>query len=176
MLKLVCAALAALGLSFTPFALLRAQENEKPMYTLRLHLEKPQLTLLDENGRELKGYTIALPAAEPKPERGFVQRVSWSEPWFPTPNIRKANKRRGITLAAAYPPGHPGNALGGVWIALGLADPNIGLHGTNRPDQIGMRVSAGCYRMHNRDWQEVASLVGAALRAGRRVAVEVGRF
>ena len=34
-----------------------------------------------------------------------------------------------------------------------------GIHGTNRPGSIGHRASAGCFRMRNRDVEELYSIV-----------------
>ena len=36
---------------------------------------------------------------------------------------------------------------------LGLSNTGYGIHGTNQPDAIGMAVSGGCIRMHNRHIQ-----------------------
>lgn len=44
---------------------------------------------------------------------------------------------------------NPGGPYGRYW--LGLSRPHYGIHGTNRPESIGHRVSKGCVRMYNED-------------------------
>jgi len=55
------------------------------------------------------------------------------------------------------PPG-PENPVGTRWLGLGFR--GYGIHGTNQPETIGTAASSGCVRMHNRDVEELASLVG----------------
>lgn len=52
---------------------------------------------------------------------------------------------------------NPGGILGTRW--MGLNYDAYGIHGTSRPWQIGQMVSLGCVRMHNRDVEQVFSLV-----------------
>ncbi|WP_182199475.1 L,D-transpeptidase [Paraliobacillus salinarum] len=50
------------------------------------------------------------------------------------------------------PGGDPKNPLGARWIGFDAKDTNgrvYGVHGTNKPETIGHRVSAGCIRMKN---------------------------
>ncbi len=63
-----------------------------------------------------------------------------------------------------YPPGDPGNILGGVWCALdpdGINANGIGFHGYTGPNG-GMRkmASNGCIRFENDSIKEVAWLIG----------------
>lgn len=55
------------------------------------------------------------------------------------------------------PPG-PENPVGTRWLGLGFK--GYGIHGTNNPESIGKAASAGCVRMHNRDVEVLAELVG----------------
>ncbi len=48
-------------------------------------------------------------------------------------------------------PAGPHNPLGNYW--LGLSAPGYGLHGTNRPQGVGRRVSHGCIRLYDQDIQ-----------------------
>jgi len=52
---------------------------------------------------------------------------------------------------------NPGGPFGSRW--LGLSKPSYGIHGTNRPELIGLAVSNGCIRMHNVDVEEIFSKV-----------------
>ncbi|MDQ2076548.1 L,D-transpeptidase family protein [Marinimicrobium sp. ABcell2] len=65
--------------------------------------------------------------------------------WYPTANIRADFASRGVDLPLKVPPG-PDNPLGEYAIMLDI--PGYLIHGTNRPDGIGMRVSQGCIRLY----------------------------
>ena len=65
--------------------------------------------------------------------------------WYPTENVRADYAARGRELPRTVPPG-PDNPLGDY--ALMLDIPGYLIHGTNRPDGIGMRVSQGCVRLY----------------------------
>lgn len=60
--------------------------------------------------------------------------------WRPTPRMRQEDP----TLPVVVPAG-PENPLGTHAIYLGI--PDIRIHGTNKPDGIGRRVSSGCIRL-----------------------------
>lgn len=64
--------------------------------------------------------------------------------WIPTPAIRAEDP----DLPAVVPPG-PDNPLGDH--ALYLALPTYVIHGTNRPEGVGRRVSRGCIRLYPED-------------------------
>lgn len=52
---------------------------------------------------------------------------------------------------------NPGGPFGTIWMSL--SKEHYGIHGTNDPSSIGKAVSRGCIRMHNRDVEELASIV-----------------
>lgn len=68
--------------------------------------------------------------------------------WYPTENIRADHASRGRELPRMVPPG-PDNPLGRFAMMLDI--PGYLIHGTNRPDGIGMRVSQGCVRLYPED-------------------------
>ncbi|MFW5926811.1 MAG: L,D-transpeptidase family protein [Wenzhouxiangella sp.] len=74
--------------------------------------------------------------------------------WYPPESARADYASRGIDLPRVIPPG-PDNPLGDHAIALALDGYLI--HGTDRPDGVGMRVSRGCIRLYPED---IAELVG----------------
>ena len=68
--------------------------------------------------------------------------------WSPPSSMREEAAARGEPPPSVVPPG-PENPLGRHAILLGL--PSYLIHGTNRPEGVGMRVSRGCIRMYPED-------------------------
>jgi len=64
--------------------------------------------------------------------------------WRPTQNVRAEALKNGTPIPNRFPPG-PDNPLGKYILRLGW--PTYLIHGTNRPEGVGERVSAGCIRM-----------------------------
>ncbi|HHY82377.1 MAG TPA: L,D-transpeptidase family protein [Clostridiales bacterium] len=52
-----------------------------------------------------------------------------------------------------------GGGFGTRWMGLNVPWGTYGIHGTNRPSSIGNRASHGCFRMRNRDVEELYSIV-----------------
>lgn len=72
--------------------------------------------------------------------------------WYPDEDVRADYAAQGKPLPPVVPPG-PDNPLGKY--ALQLDIPGYLIHGTNRPDGIGMRVSRGCVRLYPEDIEEL---------------------
>jgi L,D-transpeptidase ErfK/SrfK len=68
--------------------------------------------------------------------------------WAPPSSMRREAAERGEPAPSVVPAG-PDNPLGEH--AILLAMPSYLIHGTNRPDGVGMRVSRGCIRMYPED-------------------------
>ncbi|WP_420827857.1 L,D-transpeptidase family protein [Billgrantia antri] len=68
--------------------------------------------------------------------------------WYPPQSVRQEAAERGEEAPAVVPPG-PDNPLGRHAIMLDIDGYLI--HGTNKPDGIGMRASRGCIRMFPED-------------------------
>lgn len=68
--------------------------------------------------------------------------------WAPPASMRREAAERGEPAPKIVPPG-PQNPLGKHAILLDM--PSYLIHGTNRPDGVGMRVSRGCIRMYPED-------------------------
>lgn len=83
--------------------------------------------------------------------------------WRPTKKLQKAAENIGAPIPGEFPPG-PYNPLGKYVLRLGW--PTILIHGSNRVDGIGAKVSAGCIRMLPEDIDHLYSLVsvGTAVR------------
>ncbi|MBE0400713.1 MULTISPECIES: L,D-transpeptidase family protein [Halomonas] len=72
--------------------------------------------------------------------------------WAPPASMRREAAERGDPAPSIVPSG-PDNPLGEH--AILLAMPSYLIHGTNKPDGVGMRASRGCIRMYPED---IASL------------------
>ena len=68
--------------------------------------------------------------------------------WYPPASIREEWAADGRELGSMVPPG-PDNPLGEY--ALRLSIPGYLIHGTNKPDGVGMQVTHGCIRMFPED-------------------------
>ncbi|WNK19430.1 L,D-transpeptidase family protein [Halomonas piscis] len=77
--------------------------------------------------------------------------------WYPPDSIRQEAAEKGDALPSVVPAG-PDNPLGERAILLDL--PGYLIHGTNRPDGVGMRVSHGCIRMRPDTIKKLFSRVG----------------
>lgn len=106
-----------------------------------------------------------------------IGRVGWDTPlgtttvkakardpvWWVPASVRKEHAEMGDPLPAKVPPG-PDNPLGHRVLALGL--PGYLIHGTNRPDGVGMRVSHGCVRLYPEDIERLYEItpIGTPVR------------
>ncbi len=76
--------------------------------------------------------------------------------WFPTENIINDSKKEGIFLPKVVEAGKD-NPLGKYSLRLGWTEYLI--HGTNHPEGVGRRSSAGCIRMFPEDIEYLFGLV-----------------
>lgn len=76
--------------------------------------------------------------------------------WHPTESVRRDAKRLGFPLPKRVPPG-PDNPLGKYAMRMGWYSYLI--HGTNKPQGVGRRSSAGCIRMFPEDIELLFSQV-----------------
>ncbi|MDN6179662.1 MAG: L,D-transpeptidase family protein [Halomonas subglaciescola] len=92
--------------------------------------------------------------------------------WAPPPSMRREAAARGEPKPDVVPAG-PDNPLGEHAILLAL--PSYLIHGTNRPEGVGMRVSRGCIRMYPEDIKSLyerlpsntrVNLIDAPFKAG----------
>lgn len=140
-----------------------AVPQESTRYTVEVSISKCSLWLYenqpDGNRKLVKQYRVATAKnGMDHPEGpGFVTRIDTNPWWFPTPDMKRRAASSGKTLAPV-PPGEKGNPMGSVKIHLSHG-PAYRIHGTNRPEQIGQRVSQGCIRMHNKDGLELAKIL-----------------
>ncbi|WP_133131399.1 L,D-transpeptidase [Legionella yabuuchiae] len=71
-----------------------------------------------------------------------------SPSWRPTQQIKRHAAQQQMIIPDVFPPG-PGNPLGEY--VLRLDWPAFLIHGTNHPEGVGRKVSAGCIRMYPED-------------------------
>ncbi len=95
------------------------------------------------------GRAISYPIATPRSDSRWhgvmeISRKRINPAWTPTSEMRAQNPE----LPAFVPGGHPKNPLGSRALYLGSSLYRI--HGTDAPSTIGLPVSKGCIRMHNR--------------------------
>ncbi|WED44418.1 L,D-transpeptidase family protein [Legionella cardiaca] len=76
--------------------------------------------------------------------------------WRPTANVKAEAAKQGVPIPNEFPAGFA-NPLGRHVLRLGW--PTYLIHGTNRRDGVGARVSAGCMRMMPEDIEYLFSLV-----------------
>ncbi len=77
--------------------------------------------------------------------------------WRVPASIKAHNKNKyGLILPDTIPPG-PDNPLGKHALRLAVGD--ILIHGTNHPNNIGIRASSGCVRMHPTTVEELFNMV-----------------
>ncbi len=76
--------------------------------------------------------------------------------WRPPRSVVVEHASRGEMLPAVVPPG-PDNPLGDLAMKLGRSGYLI--HGTNKPNGVGMSVTHGCVRMYPEDMQALYSMV-----------------
>ncbi|THB69139.1 MAG: hypothetical protein D6B28_11890 [Gammaproteobacteria bacterium] len=99
-----------------------------------------------------------------------VGRMDWNTPlgetkitakvkdpaWYPPKSIRDEHEADGDPLPLRVPPG-PDNPLGNYAMRLGI--PGYLIHGTNKPQGLGMRVTHGCIRMYPEDIEYFFNIV-----------------
>lgn len=84
--------------------------------------------------------------------RARVIAKSKNPVWYPPESIRKEHEEKNDPLPSFVLPG-PDNPLGKYAIRIDL--PGYLIHGTNKPQGIGMRVTHGCIRLHPDDIKDL---------------------
>lgn len=130
----------------------------------------------DNGATQVTTYPIGIGKAgreTPVGEASVTQRLE-NPAWYPTAGVRADYRARGIELPRVIPPG-PDNPLGRF--ALMLDMDGYLIHGTHRPDGVGMRVSQGCIRLYPEDIERLVfdvpigtpvSLIDQPVKAGFR--------
>ena len=82
--------------------------------------------------------------------------------WYPPKTVRNEYKLEGLILDAIVPPG-PNNPLGKLAMRINIPGGYF-IHGTNRPDGVGMEISHGCIRLFPEDIKEVFKMSSIGTR------------
>jgi L,D-transpeptidase ErfK/SrfK len=104
-----------------------------------------------------------------------IGRKGWSTPvgkttvvgkqinptWHPSAKLRANAEKKGVQIPDEFPPGEA-NPLGKYALRLGW--PTYLIHGTNHPEGIGERISAGCIRMLAEDIEYLFSNVAVGTK------------
>ncbi|MEL7566436.1 MAG: peptidoglycan-binding protein [Dehalobacterium sp.] len=106
----------------------KAQEGPKGLVTILVDLDKHQLHILDD-GQVFKTYPIAVGASKTPSPAGEYKIIHKAINW--------------------------GTGFGTRWMGLNVSWGIYGIHGTNKPGSIGHAASHGCFRMFNRDVEEI---------------------
>ena len=82
--------------------------------------------------------------------------------WYPPASVRQEYREEGIYLAPVIPAG-PDNPLGKLAMRLDIPGGYF-IHGTNKPDGVGMQVSHGCIRLFPEDIKLIFSLTNIGMQ------------
>jgi len=121
---------------------------EESPYEIEISLDKCQLTLYYD-GAKLLSFPVAVGRGVSTPPGIYSVKRKVEDP---------ALYWEGETIQ----PLSPINGLGKWW--LELSNPQYGIHGTNKPWEIGKRISHGCIRMFNEDVTLLQSLIPIGTR------------
>ena len=105
-----------------------------------------------------------------------IGRMDWTTPlglskvdlklenpsWYPPASVRQEYRKEGIYLAPVVPAG-PDNPLGKLAMRLDIPGGYF-IHGTNKPDGVGMQVSHGCIRLFPEDIKLIFSLTNIGMQ------------
>ena len=117
--------------------------NEAPG-TIIVSTAERHLYLVQGNGRALRyGIGVGRDGFQWQGLLNISKKAEWPD-WTPPPEMIARQPYLPRFMA-----GGPGNPLGARAMYLGATVYRI--HGTNRPDTIGTKVSSGCFRLVNND-------------------------
>lgn len=116
---------------------------DAPRHGIVINLGDQRLYYFPNGPETVLSFPIGTPRAGKSTPIGTTRVVAKrpNPTWFPPPSIREAEPN----LPASVPPG-PDNPLGAYALYLGW--PGYLVHGTNKPDGVGRRVSHGCIRLY----------------------------
>ncbi|GHC64206.1 L,D-transpeptidase [Neogemmobacter tilapiae] len=118
-------------------------------------------------GRKARKYYIGIARdGEYRPGVFRVGDKRENPSWTPTANMIRRHPELYAPYRRGIAGGAPGNPLGSraLYLYSGGGDSRLRIHGTNAPDTIGSRVSAGCVRMVNAHVEELYSFVPMGTR------------
>ncbi|MDI6602172.1 MAG: L,D-transpeptidase family protein [Thermoanaerobacteraceae bacterium] len=111
--------------------IIHGEKNNEPKYGILIDANEAKLYLI-ENNIVIKSYPIAIGKYDTPSPLGYFKIV---------------NKARW------------GGGFGTRWMGLNVPWGKYGIHGTNKPGSIGWAASHGCFRMKNKDVEDLYSRV-----------------
>ncbi|MAY70866.1 L,D-transpeptidase family protein [Halomonas litopenaei] len=113
--------------------------------------------------RTVQTYPIAVGRMDWKTPLGSttITQMVKNPSWYPPASIRREHAEAGDPLPGVVPPG-PDNPMGTRKMRLGI--PGYLIHGTNKPEGVGMRVTHGCIRMLPDDVENLFDQVAVGTR------------
>jgi lipoprotein-anchoring transpeptidase ErfK/SrfK len=116
----------------------------EPPGTIIISTAERHLYLVQPGGRALRyGIGVGRDGFQWQGLLNIARKAEWPD-WVPPPEMIERQPYLPRFMA-----GGPGNPLGARAMYLGTTVYRI--HGTNRPDTIGTKVSSGCFRLVNTD-------------------------
>lgn len=135
--------------NLNPKRLSVGQQIKVPQLKPSLVVDKTQRTLTLRNGNAfLKKYRVGISSTEKRVPAGEYRVAEKYEKGY-----EYVDPETGTSIK----PGDPANPLGTRFLQLRR---DIGIHGTNDPEQVGKYVSKGTIALKNEDVEELYSLVG----------------
>jgi lipoprotein-anchoring transpeptidase ErfK/SrfK len=118
--------------------------STEPPGTIIIATSERHLYLVQPGGRALRyGIGVGRDGFQWQGLVNITRKAEWPD-WVPPPEMIERQPYLPRFMA-----GGPGNPLGARAMYLGTTVYRI--HGTNRPDTIGTKVSSGCFRLVNGD-------------------------
>ncbi|MDO4434808.1 MAG: L,D-transpeptidase family protein [Cardiobacteriaceae bacterium] len=141
---------------------------DAPRQGIVVNLPEMRLYYYPPSGKTVEVYAIGVGRDGWETPLGLqkIREKRANPTWTPPASIHQERKQNCITgenpdhcnpLPSIVPAG-PDNPLG--LFAMRLSNPSYLIHGTNKPDGVGMRVSHGCIRMYPEGIEELFSKVG----------------
>jgi lipoprotein-anchoring transpeptidase ErfK/SrfK len=129
--------------------------------TIVVKTDEKRLYLVLERGKAMRyGVGVGRPGFQWGGVKTITRKAEWPG-WTPPPQMRQRQPE-----LPAYMPGGEDNPLGARALYLGSSLYRI--HGTNQAWSIGQELSSGCFRMLNKDVEDLY----ARVNVGTKVIVE----
>lgn len=127
---------------------------DAPHKGIVINLAELRLYLYSEDGQSVETVPVGIGRQGWATPTGFTAIKDHREhpTWTVPASVRADMARRGVFMPAQIGPG-PSNPLGDHAMRLDMV--GYVIHGTNRPEGVGRRVSAGCIRMFPEDVKKV---------------------
>ena len=145
-------------------------------YLIRVDFSDRKLYLIDSTNVVVATYSVAIPGFVPNylPAYGIVTAIEKHPHWYPTEKTRKQYlEAYEIVLPKVVEPDDPLNAMGIAQIVIKFDSPDVNplyrIHGTNKEQSIGLKITSGCIRLSNKD---ILELIGIIEGKETRVAFE----